>query len=71
MLTKYQQWIDECVPSDLAAVRGRCIEFVGLMIKAFPELRAASGTFGVEPHWWCVDSSGMIIDPTRHQFART
>ncbi len=70
MMKKYRQWIAQCVPESPDDVRGRCMGFVGLMINTFPELRAASGTFGAEPHWWCVDPFGEIVDPTRHQFER-
>ncbi len=66
---KYAQWIRDNVPASPPAVRGTCIGTVARMIVAFPELRATSGTCGGEPHWWCVDTAGKIVDPTRHQFA--
>lgn len=65
----YQQWIKTYVSPHPDAVRGQCQIIVEQMIETFPELRAASGKFGDEPHWWCVDPAGSIIDPTRHQFA--
>lgn len=65
---KYEQWISKNVPTRAAAVRGTCIGTVARMIVAFPELRATSGTCGGEPHWWCVDPAGAIVDPTAHQF---
>ena len=69
MLDKYQEWIDANVSTNPATVRGRCGVVAAEMIEAFPELRMRHGTFGAEPHWWCVDTSGAIVDPTRHQFA--
>jgi len=42
------------------------------MKNSFPELTKIRGYIltehGEQPHWWLVDSNGIIIDPTATQF---
>lgn len=40
------------------------------MVEAFPELKRVRGHYHcpwlskAQPHWWCVDPDGNIVDPT-------
>ena len=53
---------------------GLCESVSRRMVSAFPELRLARGHFvpwgetKQHPHWWCVDASGTVVDPTAAQF---
>ena len=54
--------------------RGKCKEFCDALILERPDLELVRGHYyephwsREEPHWWCVDSEGLIIDPTVKQF---
>lgn len=54
--------------------RGRCHEMALAAAKADPSLTVVRGHYwcplwnAEEPHWWCVDDTGDIVDPTREQF---
>jgi hypothetical protein len=76
---KYTEWIDKNVPKrhhdgrNLYALRGKCQSFSQKMVKAFPELRLRKGFYydaewGQEQHYWTIDPSGGVIDPTAAQF---
>lgn len=72
MESRYQEWIDAYVARHEGFVRGKCAEATTEMVAAFPELRRACGfvatVWGDDQHWWCVTSTGEIVDPTRAQF---
>ncbi len=66
----YQDWITENVKDD---GYGQCREVTEAMVAAFPELTRVRGHYycwqwGEREHWWLVDPSGEIIDPTERQF---
>lgn len=70
MHQKYSDWIANNVPSYCL---GLCASITNDMTKDFPELRRVRGTYdcplwGERTHWWCVDESGNIVDPTSAQF---
>jgi hypothetical protein len=72
---EYADWIERYVSSfNNRFVRGRCEDAVRLMVKQFPELRAARGfahvSWGEDQHWWCVAPDGTVVDPTVSQFPR-
>jgi hypothetical protein len=53
----------------------KCVEATTEMCLKFPELsrvrghvREWIGDSKPQPHWWCVDKEGEIIDPTNKQF---
>lgn len=54
--------------------RGKCEEMSKALVMENPNLRLARGYYYCpiwnknEPHWWCVDSKGNIVDPTVLQF---
>ena len=54
--------------------RGRCKEFCEELIENDPTLTLVRGHYWcpiwntMEPHWWCINSNGDIIDPTKLQF---
>jgi hypothetical protein len=54
--------------------RGRCKEMSEAAIAADPTLTLVRGHYfcpiwrSDEPHWWCVQPDGAIVDPTREQF---
>ncbi len=59
--------------SDYLAYRGKCKEMCDELVVKDPTLKLVRGHYhcpfwGAEPHWWCVDASGQIIDPTANQF---
>ena len=62
------------MPTDYELYRGKCKEFCEAAIKADPTLRLVRGHYWCpvwntkEPHWWCVDTDGDIVDPTAAQF---
>lgn len=79
----YEEWIEQYketrslkVLNDggCRSLRGLCAGATEQMVAAFPELRRVRGHVGhtagraYEPHWWCVDPNGNIVDPTREQF---
>lgn len=61
---KYADWIKEHGTSEKL-----CAEKTLEMQAVFPELRRVRGWYSGEPHWWLVDPSGNIVDPTREQFS--
>ena len=60
--------------SDYMKYRGKCKEMSEALVKADPSLRLVRGHYYCpiwnrnEPHWWCVNKKGEIIDPTAKQF---
>jgi hypothetical protein len=67
----YLQWIAEHVGID---PHGQCKQVTERMAAAFPELRRVRGHYvcpvdGPQPHWWMVTPDGIILDPTKAQFA--
>jgi hypothetical protein len=53
----------------------KCAEATLAMVKVFPELSRVrghivewAGGMKPQPHWWCVDKKGEIVDPTALQF---
>ena len=68
----YKAWIRQNYP-DYESAYGHCAEATEAMVRAFPELRRASGFYhcpviGERTHWWCVDPDGGVVDPTAKQF---
>ena len=59
---------------DYEKYRGKCKEFCENLIEKNPNLKIVRGYYidplmsKKEPHWWCVDKDGVIIDPTKKQF---
>ena len=68
---EYVKWIEENV--DTGGYR-KCREVTEEMVRVFPELRRVRGHYRClvtdlrYQHWWCVDPSGAIVDPTVAQF---
>lgn len=59
--------------SDYLNYRGKCREFSEQLCVENPEFKLIRGYYhcpfwGKQPHWWCVDNNGTIIDPTKSQF---
>jgi len=70
MKTQYKDWIEKNVEGD---GHGKCAEVTLAMQSAFPELVRIRGhyhciSWGKREHWWLVDSSGEVVDPTANQF---
>ena len=70
-IDSYLQWIAEHVGLD---PHGQCKEVTERMAAAFPELRRVRGHYvcpseGPQPHWWMITPDGMVLDPTKEQFA--
>jgi hypothetical protein len=69
----YEKWIKEHYDG-IGKTIGKCHEACKRIKEAFPELRITNGfvhlPFIEEPqmHWWCVDPSGNIVDPTAYQY---
>lgn len=60
--------------TDYIKYRGKCKEFCEELVAKDPSLRMVRGHYedtfwGKQPHWWCVDIVGNIVDPTVKQFA--
>ena len=59
---------------DYKKYRGKCKEMCDELVAKDPSLKLVRGHYYEpqwnrdEPHWWCVDSNGKIVDPTRKQF---
>lgn len=59
---------------DYKKYRGKCKEMCEELVKADPSLTLVRGHYyeplwsREDPHWWCVDREGNIIDPTAKQF---
>lgn len=69
MDAKYARWID----ANVSDVYGKCKETVDEMGQTFPELAITKGFYwcpiwGRRQHWWLMDPSGGIVDPTAEQF---
>ena len=73
---RYADWITQQCVGDMY---GKCAEVTQAMVAAFPELRRVRGHVHSAihttltnpqgyPHWWCVTSAGVIVDPTASQF---
>lgn len=59
--------------SDYSKYRGKCKEFSEKLVLKNPSLRLVRGWYhcpfwGQQGHWWCEDSHGNIVDPTKLQF---
>lgn len=60
--------------SNYSRYRGKCKEMCEALVADDPSLKMVRGhyyepTWGrEEPHWWCVNAEGVIIDPTKLQF---
>ena len=60
--------------NDYVKYRGKCKEFCEELCRENPDLKMVRGHYWCpisnksEQHWWTVDPSGKIIDPTRKQF---
>ncbi len=71
-MNTYEKWIENYI--FLHEPRGKCAEATAEMIKEFPELKRVRGHVRhilgskLSPHWWCIDTNGIIIDPTAVQF---
>lgn len=54
--------------------RGKCKEMCEALMLERSDLRLVRGHYHDpywqrdEAHWWCVDATGKIVDPTREQF---
>jgi len=74
MKSEYREWIEAWLRKH-AFVRGMCGAATSEMVAAFPELTKVRGHvmtgMGREPHWWCTDLDGSIVDPTVTQFNHT
>ena len=71
-MSKYDDWIKQNVKSYEDAY-GECKSVTKMMVKEFPELKRVRGYYfclcwGQRMHWWCVETDGNIIDPTKEQF---
>jgi len=60
--------------TDYEMFRGKCKEMCEALVEDNPKLRMVRGHYFCpvwntkEPHWWCVDEDGDIVDPTARQF---
>lgn len=59
--------------SDYMTYRGKCKEMSEALCAKDSSLRLVRGHYydavwGEQPHWWCEDKNGNIIDPTKLQF---
>ena len=64
---------DSNMPSDYLTHRGNCRKQSEKLASRYPSLTVVRGHYfcpvwGKQPHWWCKDKEGNIIDPTRAQF---
>jgi len=65
----YSSWMQQ----SFEAAYGKCAEITLAMAQACPELKRVRGHYicpiwGEREHWWLIDSTGLIIDPTAIQF---
>jgi hypothetical protein len=63
----------ETEQSDYLKYRGKCKEFCEALIEKDSSLKLVRGhydcpIFGLQPHWWCLDTDGKVVDPTKNQF---
>lgn len=60
--------------SNYLKYRGKCREMSEALVEEDPTLTLVRGHYWCpiwnrdEPHWWCVNLAGEIIDPTKLQF---
>lgn len=59
--------------TDYRKYRGKCREFVEELVEKDPTLTAVRGHYicpmwGKQAHWWAVNTSDQIVDPTAKQF---
>lgn len=59
--------------SDYLRFRGKCREMSEELVTKDPSLTLVRGYYydphwGEQEHWWCVDSNGGVVDPTKDQF---
>lgn len=59
--------------TDYKKYRGKCKELCTLLVSQNPDLVIMRGYYhdalwGKQPHWWCKDKLGNIIDPSKKQF---
>lgn len=72
MKHNYRDWIDLNVPNFKSAY-GKCNKLCREMQEVFPELDLVKGWYkdpiwGDREHWWLLDDSGEVVDPTAKQF---
>ena len=71
MKPEYQIWITDYLARN-TSVYGKCKEVSAKMQKAFPELVIVPGyvdtMWGRRDHFWLVDPTGQVVDPTESQF---
>lgn len=64
----------ESYADNYSKYRGKCQEMCERLTALDPTLTMVRGHYyeplwdSDEPHWWCVNSDGEIIDPTSKQF---
>jgi len=78
MRRAHEEWIEKLIASEFegepARMLGCCKEIASRMAKSFDDLELVKGhaicpaPWGKRGHWWCMDSSGEIVDPTAGQF---
>jgi len=57
-----------------AEFRGRCKEMSEALVASDPSLSLKRGHYfepawgGDQPHWWCEDIDGNVVDPSKGQF---
>lgn len=62
------------VTNNYSLYRGKCKEYCEELVAEDASLRLVRGFFHEplwsekQPHWWCVQKDGTIIDPTVKQF---
>lgn len=67
-------WESRMSQSDYLTYRGKCKELSELECSKNPSLRLTRGHYycpiwnSDEPHWWCVDEHGTVVDPSAKQF---
>jgi len=59
--------------TDYEKYRGKCFEYSTELVKQNPTFTLVRGHYdcpiwGKQQHWWCVDPTGKIHDPTVKQF---
>ena len=67
---KYAEWISDWLSKNNPY--GKCEEAATAMAEIFENLTIVKGhvycDWGKRSHWWCVDTQGTIVDPTKSQF---
>lgn len=59
--------------TDYLKYRGNCYKECEKLVAENPALKMVRGHYddpiwGPQPHWWCVNEAGEVIDPTKNQF---